>query len=180
MPKDVDVDPLFLMRLNRRVRKDATISLGGVLWEGPVHLRGLIVTVHFDPVHWSRVEVWWRDRFIAQATRCKRPQYRRGDNVLTLAAVWQEWAPLWSLVIIEEAQDLNTAALEELRLLTTARADTQSPFSLVLVGDEDLLPRLDLGVNRALMSRLGFCLRLDRWKRIPSGLSARASGRGRH
>jgi type II secretory pathway predicted ATPase ExeA len=93
----------------------------------------------------------------------KPPQYRRGDNVLALAALWQEWAPVWPVLIVEEAQDLNTTALEELRLLTCARADTQSPFSLLLVGDEDLLPRLDLGVNRALLSRLGFCLRLERW-----------------
>lgn len=93
----------------------------------------------------------------------KAPRFRRGDNVLALAALWQEWAPLWPVLIVEEAQDLNTTALEELRLLTTARADTQSPFSLILAGDEDLLPRLDLGVNRALLSRLGFCLRLERW-----------------
>jgi type II secretory pathway predicted ATPase ExeA len=93
----------------------------------------------------------------------KKPQYRRGDNVLLLAALWQEWAPLWPVLVVEEAQDLNTTALEELRLLTCARADTHSPFSLILVGDEDLLPRLDLGINRALISRLGFCLQLDRW-----------------
>lgn len=93
----------------------------------------------------------------------KKPQYRRGDNVLILAALWQEWAPVWPVLIVEEAQDLNAAALEELRLLTCARPDTQSPFCLILVGDEDLLPRLDLGINRALMSRLGFCLRLDPW-----------------
>src|SRR5262245_25111904 len=93
----------------------------------------------------------------------KKPQYRRGDNVLLLSALWQEWAPVWPVLIVEEAQDLNTAALEELRLLTCARPDTQSPFCLILVGDPDLLPRLDLGINRALMSRLGFCLRLDPW-----------------
>ncbi len=93
----------------------------------------------------------------------KKPQYRRGDNVLLLTALWQEWAPLWPVLVVEEAQDLNTTALEELRLLTCVRSDTHSPFSLILVGDEDLLPRLDLGINRALISRLGFCLRLDRW-----------------
>ncbi len=82
----------------------------------------------------------------------KKAQYRRGDNVLLLAALWQEWAPVWPVLIVEEAQDLNTTAL-----------DTHSPFSLILVGDQDLLPRLDLGINRALMSRLGFCLPLDRW-----------------
>jgi type II secretory pathway predicted ATPase ExeA len=93
----------------------------------------------------------------------KKPQYRRGDNVLLLQAVWQEWAPLWPVVVVEEAQDLNAAALEELRLLTCARSDTQMPFSLVLVGDEDLLGRLEMGINRALLSRMGFCLCLGLW-----------------
>lgn len=68
----LDLDRLFLMRLPRRVRKDATFSLGGVLWETGTHLRGLIVTVHFDPIQWTRVEVWVGDRFIGQATRCNK------------------------------------------------------------------------------------------------------------
>jgi general secretion pathway protein A len=112
----------------------------------------------------------------------KKPQYRRGDNVLALAAVWQEWAPVWPVLIVEEAQDLNTAALEELRLLSCARPDTQSPFSLILVGDEDLLARLDLGINRALMSRLGFCLRLGRWPKdgLQAYLHARLAEVGIH
>lgn len=93
----------------------------------------------------------------------KKPQYRRGDNVLLLHGLWQEWAPLWPVVVMEEAQDLNAAALEELRLLTCARSDTQMPFSLVLVGDEDLMGRLEMGVNRALLSRMGFSLSLALW-----------------
>jgi type II secretory pathway predicted ATPase ExeA len=112
----------------------------------------------------------------------QKPQYRRGDNVLLLAASWQQWSPLWPLLIVEEAQDLSTTALEELRLLTCARADTHSPFSLILVGDEDLLPRLDLDINRALISRLGFCLRLDRWPKeaLQSYLQGRLSEVGIH
>jgi hypothetical protein len=53
-------------------RKDATISLGGTLWEVPSHLRGLVIAVHFEPVHWSRVEVWLRDQFLGRATRCNK------------------------------------------------------------------------------------------------------------
>jgi hypothetical protein len=66
---ELDLDRLFLMRLARRVRKDATISLGGALWEVPTHLRGLVITLHFDPIQWTRVEVWLSDRFIGNATR---------------------------------------------------------------------------------------------------------------
>lgn len=93
----------------------------------------------------------------------KTPVYRRGDNVHLLSETWRESAPAWPVLIIEEAQDLGVAALEELRLLTCARTDAQPAFSLILCGDDDLLPRLDLGINKALVSRLGFCVHLDRW-----------------
>ena len=72
LASDVDVDRLFLMRVERRVRKDATISLGAALWEVPVHLRGVVITLRFDPVAWSRVEVWVRDRFLGLAVRCNK------------------------------------------------------------------------------------------------------------
>ena len=89
--------------------------------------------------------------------------HRRSDNVLALRALWPQWSPLWPVVIVDEAQNLNAQALEELRLLTCEGADTQPPFSLILTGDDDLLPRLSLGINRALLSRLGFSLALTAW-----------------
>jgi putative transposase len=72
LPKDADVDRLFLMRQERRVRKDGTITLGARLWEVPTHLRGQLITVWFDPVGWTRVELWWRDRSLGQATPCNK------------------------------------------------------------------------------------------------------------
>lgn len=49
------------------------------------------------------------------------------------------------------------------RLFHTARSDATPPFSLVLCGDNELMPRLNLVINQALLSRLCFCIRLDRW-----------------
>jgi transposase InsO family protein len=72
LDSDTDYDRLFLMRVQRRVRKDATISLGGRLWEVPTHLRGQIVAVHFEPVNWTRVDLWFRDRFVAHARPCNK------------------------------------------------------------------------------------------------------------
>lgn len=72
LPRDVDLDRLFLMRVERRVRKDATIALGAGLWEVPGHLRGQVITVCFDPVNRSRVEVWLRGQFLGRATRCNK------------------------------------------------------------------------------------------------------------
>jgi type II secretory pathway predicted ATPase ExeA len=88
---------------------------------------------------------------------------RRSDNVLALRQYWRQLHPVWPIVIYEEAQNLSTLALEELRLLTCDRIDTQPPFSLILTGDDSLMPRLQMGVNRPLLSRLGFGLEISTW-----------------
>jgi general secretion pathway protein A len=88
---------------------------------------------------------------------------RRSDNVLSIRQGWQQLDRLWPLVVLDEAQNLSATALEEVRLLSCDRRDTQPPFSLLLVGDEQLLPRLQMGINAPLLARLSFCLRLQPW-----------------
>lgn len=63
---------LFLTRAKRRVRLDATISLEGQLWEVPVHLRGRLIELRYDPFGWERVEVWLNDIYVALAKRCNK------------------------------------------------------------------------------------------------------------
>jgi putative transposase len=72
LPANAEIDRLFLMRVERRVRKDATFSLGGEYWEVPVYLRGQVVAVHFDPIAYRRVEIWVGDRLIGSAIRCNK------------------------------------------------------------------------------------------------------------
>jgi hypothetical protein len=67
-----DWEGLFLSRAQRRVRLDATVSLEGVLWEVPVHLRGQVVEVRVDPFTWKRVEVWHQDQRVGAARRCNK------------------------------------------------------------------------------------------------------------
>jgi type II secretory pathway predicted ATPase ExeA len=88
---------------------------------------------------------------------------RRSDNVLSIRQGWQQLDRLWPVVVLDEAQNLSATALEEVRLLSCDRRDTQPPFSLLLVGDEQLLPRLQMGINAPLLARLSFCLRLQPW-----------------
>jgi len=88
---------------------------------------------------------------------------RRSDNVLLIRQGWQQLDRLWPVVVLDEAQNLSATALEEVRLLSCDRRDTQPPFSLLLVGDEQLLPRLQMGINAPLLARLSFCLRLQPW-----------------
>ncbi len=88
---------------------------------------------------------------------------RRSDNIMALRKLWSDLDGLWPVLIFEEAQNLSAVAMEELRLMTCERLDTQPPFSLVLVGDGALMPRLHMGINRPLLSRMGFCLELSTW-----------------
>jgi transposase InsO family protein len=67
-----DWEALFLSRTERRVRLDATFSLEGQLWEAPVHLRGQVIQIRFDPFQWRRVEIWWDGKFVARAGRCDK------------------------------------------------------------------------------------------------------------
>jgi transposase InsO family protein len=66
------LERLFFTRVNRRVRKDATFSLGADLWEVATHLRGQVITARFDPVSLTRMEVWLGERFIGLAVRCDK------------------------------------------------------------------------------------------------------------
>lgn len=91
------------------------------------------------------------------------PRMRRSDNVLLIRQGWQQLERLWPIVVLDEAQNLSASALEEVRLLSCDRRDTQPPFSLLLVGDEQLLPRLEMGINAPLLARLSFCLPLLPW-----------------
>jgi type II secretory pathway predicted ATPase ExeA len=86
------------------------------------------------------------------------PQMRRSDNVAAIHAAFGQLGTCWPILALEEAQNLSASAIEEVRLLTCVRTDTRPPFSLLLIGDDSLLARLQMGIHRGLLSRLGFCL----------------------
>jgi type II secretory pathway predicted ATPase ExeA len=110
------------------------------------------------------------------------PRLRRSDNALLLRQAWQQLDRRWPVLVLDEAQNLGAKALEEVRLLTCDRRDTQAPFSLLLVGDDQLLPRLQLGINAPLLSRLSFCLHLPPWSEadLRGYLEARLAHAGIH
>ncbi len=59
------------------------------------------------------------------------------------------------ILVVDEAQLLTPAQLEELRLLTNAGdMDTSNPFALLLVGQPMLLRRLKMGAYAALDQRI--------------------------
>jgi len=68
----IDLEELFLFRVTRRVRLDATISLDSRIFEAPVALRGRDVQVRYNPFNFKRVEVWLNNQFIGNATLCDK------------------------------------------------------------------------------------------------------------
>ena len=67
-----DWEALFLSRTQRRVRLDATFSIEAKLWEAPVHLRGQLIEVRFNPFDWKRVEIWFGGKYVAPARLCDK------------------------------------------------------------------------------------------------------------
>jgi type II secretory pathway predicted ATPase ExeA len=59
------------------------------------------------------------------------------------------------VLIMDEAHLLTPEQLEELRLLTNAEMDSQSPLALLLVGQPTLARQLRLGIFAALDQRIG-------------------------
>ena len=65
-----DIDSLFLLEEKRRVQKDRTVSLRGVLYEVDAALVGEAVNLRFDPAHLGQpVEVWHQQKKTGTARR---------------------------------------------------------------------------------------------------------------
>ena len=63
-PPDEDLRRLFLDEEQRRVRKDATVSIEGRYFELTPALRGQFVAVRFNPSELREVEIWHQNRFV--------------------------------------------------------------------------------------------------------------------
>lgn len=83
LSEDVDLEGLFLDRVARRVRRDATIALCGLVWEVSPALRGQEVEVHYDPFGFKRVEVYLNGKKVGEAKICNQEnngRFFRSEN----------------------------------------------------------------------------------------------------
>jgi type II secretory pathway predicted ATPase ExeA len=159
-------------QIRHRLQQLVAVRAGGLL-HGPNGVGKTLLVQHFlrslpdkcyKPLVLSHSSVTGTDLLrLLCAELGQRVRMRRSDNVLLIRQAWQQLDRLWPVVVLDEAQNLSATALEEVRLLSCDRRDTQPPFSLLLVGDEQLLPRLQMGINAPLLARLSFCLRLEPW-----------------
>lgn len=66
-PCSQELSNLFLYRVSRRVRKDATVSLHGKWFEVSPALRGQKVEIHYNPFTFQSVEVYWQGKLFCSA-----------------------------------------------------------------------------------------------------------------
>jgi hypothetical protein len=65
---ELDLREIFLFEQKRRVHKDRTVSLDGVLYEVDAALVGEVVTVHYDPAkRGAPVDVWHQGKKMSTA-----------------------------------------------------------------------------------------------------------------
>lgn len=88
------------------------------------------------------------------------PSCRREDNLAQIHQRLQEQYPRWPVIILDESQNLSSETLEEIRLLNCHQKGARTSCSILFVGDQNLMPRLLLGVNQPLLSRMSFSLEL--------------------
>ena len=95
----------------------------------------------------------------------KVPRMRRDVNLQALEAASAELGRVTPVLVLDEAQNYQRSALEEMRLLFGLNLGRQPLFGLVLVGDNYLLDTLRMQSYRALYSRISGHITLSRLNR---------------
>ena len=68
-----ELNRLFYKQIQRRVGKDATISIDASLWEVATHLRGAQVEVRYDPfIENKQLEIYLNGKCVGSATPCNK------------------------------------------------------------------------------------------------------------
>jgi putative transposase len=65
---ELELERLFYIKTNRKVRADGTIQLGGHYYEVDLSLKGLKVEIRHNPLTNKHIEVWHQDTAFGEAT----------------------------------------------------------------------------------------------------------------
>lgn len=91
----------------------------------------------------------------------KAPKHQRSTNLKLLEEALAELGRTIPVLLLDEAQNYNISALEEIRMLLGLNLPEQPAFALILVGDPYLLSALRLRSHRALYSRIAVHARIE-------------------
>lgn len=89
------------------------------------------------------------------------PRFKRSSNLMMLEKLLAGLEPVSLVLLLDDAQNYPHQALEEVRLLLSLGGRQRAAFALVILGDDHLLGSLQLGVQRALFSRISAAHQLE-------------------
>jgi general secretion pathway protein A len=91
----------------------------------------------------------------------KAAKHQRSTNLKLLEEPFAELGRTIPVLLLDEAQNYDISALEEIRMLLGLNLPEQPAFALILVGDPYLLSALRLRSHRALYSRIAAHARIE-------------------
>jgi general secretion pathway protein A len=91
----------------------------------------------------------------------KAAKHQRSTNLKLLEEAFAELGRTIPVLLLDEAQNYDISALEEIRMLLGLNLPEQPAYALVLVGDPYLLSALRLRSHRALYSRIAAHARIE-------------------
>ena len=127
------------------------------------HWRDQLDTRRYVPIAITQASLSHAGLLSYLARRLGKPNGTRSTVLMHLEEAFSELAEKTVVIILDEAQNYNHAALEEIRLLLGIDLASRSAFSLILIGDDYLLGALKLRSHRALYTRIACHYHLEPW-----------------
>jgi type II secretory pathway predicted ATPase ExeA len=84
----------------------------------------------------------------------KSPKLKRSSNLITFQKCLSELSPLTLCIILDDAHNYPSSALEEIRMLLGLGGEITNAFALILLSEDYLLRSLRMNAGRALYSRI--------------------------
>ena len=127
------------------------------------HWRDQLDTRHYIPIAITQASLSHAGLLSYLSRKLGKPSGTRSTNLMHLEEALAEHHDKTTVIILDEAQNDNHAALEEIRLLFGIHLSSRPAFSLILAGDDYLLGSLKLRSHRALYTRIDCHYHLEPW-----------------
>lgn len=127
------------------------------------HWRDQLDTRLYHPIAITQASLSHAGLLSYLARKLGKPTGTRSTTLMHLEEGFAELGDKTAVIILDEAQNYNHAALEEIRLLLGIDLASRPAFSLILTGDDYLLGGLRLRSHRALYTRIACHYHLEPW-----------------
>ena len=127
------------------------------------HWRDQLDPRRYQPIAITQASLSHAGLLAYLARKLGKPSGTRSTTLMHLEEALTELGETTAVIILDEAQNYSHSALEEIRLLLGINLTRRPAFSLILIGDDNLLGALKLRSHRALYTRIACHHHLEPW-----------------